>query len=75
MVEVRAVSAFHGPASADARRHGTTGETPAARFEREADRLSPCAGTRPFGQLRDLIRTVHADCAVTVESNALCRGG
>ena len=55
---------------ADARRHGTTGETPAARFEREAERLSPCAGTPPFGQLRDLIRTVHADCAVTVDSNA-----
>ena len=55
---------------ADARRHGTTGETPRARFEREADRLSPCAGTPPFGQLRDLIRTVHADCAVTVDTNA-----
>ena len=55
---------------ADARRHGTTGETPAARFEREAERLAPCAGTPPFGQLRDLIRTVHADCAVTVDTNA-----
>ncbi len=55
---------------ADARRHGTTGETPAARFEREADRLGPCAGRPPFGQLRDLIRTVHADCAVTVDTNA-----
>ena len=55
---------------ADARRHGTTGETPRARFAREAERLSPCAGTPPFGQLRDLIRTVHADCAVTVDTNA-----
>ena len=55
---------------ADVRRHGTTGETPRARFEREADRLSACAGTPPFGQLRDLIRTVHADCAVTVDNNA-----
>ena len=55
---------------ADVRRHGTTGETPLARFGREAERLSPCAGTPPFGQLRDLIRTVHADCAVTVDTNA-----
>ena len=55
---------------ADVRRHGTTGKTPLARFQREADRLSPCAGTPPFGQLRDLIRTVHADCAVTVDTNA-----
>ena len=55
---------------ADVRRHGTTGETPAARFEREAERLAPCAGTPPFGQLRDLVRTVHADCAVTVDTNA-----
>ncbi len=55
---------------ADARVHGTTGEAPLARFERdEAGRLGPCAGT-PFGQLRDLIRTVSADCAVTVDTNA-----
>ena len=56
---------------ADKRRHGTTGEAPLARFERdEAGRLAPCAGRPPFGQLRDLVRTVHADCAVTVDTNA-----
>ena len=56
---------------ADVRRHGTTGEAPLARFERdEADRLSPCAGRPPFGQLRDPIRTVSADCAVAVDANA-----
>ena len=55
---------------ADKRRHGTTGEAPLARFEREAERLAPCAGKPPFGRLRDLIRTVHADCAVTVDTNA-----
>ena len=56
---------------ADARRHGTTGEAPLARFERdEAKRLAPIAGRPPFGQLRDLIRTVSADCAVTVGTNA-----
>lgn len=55
---------------ADRRRHGTTGEPPLARFEREAGRLAPCAGRPPFGQLRDLIRTVHADCSVTVGTNA-----
>ena len=55
---------------ADMRRHGTTGEVPLARFEREAERLAPCAGKPPFGRLRNLIRTVHADCAVTVDTNA-----
>ena len=56
---------------ADKRRHGTTGEAPRLRFERdEANRLVPCAGRPPFGQLRDLIRTVHADCAVTMDTNA-----
>lgn len=56
---------------ADVRRHGTTGEAPLARFERdEAKRLAPCAGRPPFGQLRDLIRTVSADCAVAVDTNA-----
>ena len=55
---------------ADRRRHGTTGETPLARFAREAESLRPCAGRPPFGQLRDLHRTVHADCAVVVDTNA-----
>ena len=55
---------------ADRRLHGTTGETPLARFEREAERLRPRPGLPPFGQLRDLVRTVHADCAVVVDTNA-----
>ena len=55
---------------ADRRRHGTTGEVPLHRFAREAECLRPCAGRPPFGQLRDLIRTVHADCAVVVDTNA-----
>ena len=55
---------------ADKRRHGTTGEVPLIRFEREAALLRPCADRPPFGQLRDLIRTVHADCAVVVDTNA-----
>ena len=55
---------------ADARRHGTTGEAPRARFERdEAERLAPCAGRPPFGQPRDLIRKVAADCTVAVDTN------
>ena len=55
---------------ADRRRHGTTGEVPLERFAREAENLRPCAGRPPFGQLRDLIRTVHPDCAVVVDTNA-----
>ena len=55
---------------ADRRRHGTTGEVPLRRFAREAECLRPCADRPPFGQLRDLVRTVHADCAVVVDTNA-----
>ena len=55
---------------ADRRRHGTTGEVPLERFAREAELLRPCADRPPFGQLRDLVRTVHADCAVVVDTNA-----
>ena len=55
---------------ADRRRHGTTGEVPLERFAREAKCLRPCAGQPAFGQLRDLLRTVHADCAVVVDTNA-----
>ena len=55
---------------ADRRRHGSTGEVPLERFEKEAECLLPCAGHPPFGQLRDLVRTVHADCAVVVDTNA-----
>ena len=55
---------------ADRRRHGTTGEVPLERFAREAKSLRPCAGRPPFGQLRDLTRTVHTDCAVVVDTNA-----
>ena len=56
---------------ADRRRHGTTGEVP-SRTASPGKRscLRPCTGRPPFGQLRDLIRTVHADCAVIVDTNA-----
>ena len=55
---------------ADVRLHGTTGETPLARFEREAGHLRPRPGLPPFGQLRDLVRTVQADCTVLLDTNA-----
>ena len=40
------------------------------RWRRAAALLRRCADRPPFGQLRDLIRTVHADCAVMVDTNA-----
>jgi hypothetical protein len=56
---------------ADARIHGTTGEAPLARFCRvEAQALRPLAGIPPFQVLRDLVRTVQADCAIEVDGNA-----
>jgi transposase len=56
---------------ADARVHGTTGETPALRFTRdEAAALRPLGGTPPFITARDLLRRVGADCAIEVDGNA-----
>lgn len=56
---------------ADVREHGTTGEAPMARFQREeAAALRPLEGRPPFRQVRDLIRRVSSDCCVEVDTNA-----
>lgn len=56
---------------ADVRVHGTTGETPRERFERdEAAALRSPAGFPPFMTARDLLRRVGADCAIEVDGNA-----
>jgi transposase len=56
---------------ADARVHGTTGETPRERFERdEAAALDSPTGTPPFITARELLRRVGADCAIEVDGNA-----
>jgi transposase len=56
---------------ANVRVHGTTGEAPIARFERdEAHRLKPLGGRPAFGSLRELTRTVGNDCAVEVDTNS-----
>jgi hypothetical protein len=58
-------------AIADVRVHGTTGEPPLVRFERdEAAALRPIAGRPPFRQIRELMRKVQADCAVEIDTNA-----
>ena len=45
---------------ADVRVHGTTGEAPLVRFERdEAKTLRPLNGRPPFRQIRELTRVVH----------------
>jgi transposase len=56
---------------ANARVHGTTGETPMARFAREeAARLKPL-GQRPgFGSLRELTRIVSHEACVDVDANS-----
>ena len=52
---------------ADVRVHGTTGEAPIARFQREeVAALRPFAGRPPFRQLRELTRRVHNDGCVDV---------
>ncbi len=56
---------------ADLRVHGTTGEPPRVRFERdEAMALKPITGRPPFRQIRELVRKVQADCAVEVDTNS-----
>lgn len=56
---------------ADVRVHGTTGEPPRLRFERdEATALRSLAGTPPFMSARDLLRRVGADCAIELDGNA-----
>lgn len=56
---------------ANARIHGTTGEAPMARFERdEAHRLKPLSGRPSSGLLRELSRIVGNDCAVEVDTNS-----
>jgi transposase len=56
---------------ANVRVHGTTGEAPIIRFEREeSHRLKPLGGRPSFGSLRELTRVVGNDCAVEVDRNS-----
>lgn len=55
---------------ADQRVHGTTGEVPMVRFEREERQaLRPLSGKPPFRQMRELIRCVQNDGCVDVDTN------
>ena len=54
---------------ADVRVHGTTGETPLARFEREATALKPLPVKAPFLQVRELTRRVHTDACIELDTN------
>jgi transposase len=56
---------------ANIRMHGTTGEAPIERFERdEVHRLKPLGGKPSFGSLRELSRIVGNDCAIEVDTNS-----
>jgi transposase len=55
---------------ADVRVHGTTGELPRTRFvEAEAAALQPLPDKPPFVAEREVLRVVHNDACVEVESN------
>ncbi len=55
---------------ADTRVHGTTGEVPLQRFEREERQaLRGIQGKAPFLQVRELARRVHTDACVEVDTN------
>jgi transposase len=55
---------------ADRRVHGTTGEAPIVRFERE-ERLAlrPLSGRPPFRQVREVVRRVQNDGCVDIDTN------
>jgi transposase len=56
---------------ADQRVHGTTGEAPLARFEREeARRLRPLNGKPSFRRVREVARRVQSDGCVELDTNA-----
>ena len=56
--------------TADTRIHGTTGEVPNERFEREESKaLKSIDGIPPFRVMREVVRTVQADCVVMVNDN------
>lgn len=55
---------------ADVRVHATTGERPAARFRAaEAAALAPLEGRAPFRQVREVVRRVHSDACVELDTN------
>jgi hypothetical protein len=56
---------------ADTRVHGTTGEAPRLRFDRdEAHVLRSAVGITPFLASRELVRKVTSDRSVEVDGNA-----
>jgi hypothetical protein len=55
---------------ADVRVHGTTGEPPIERFERdERAALRPLPSKAPFLQVRELARRVHTDACIELDTN------
>lgn len=55
---------------ADVRVHGTTGESPIERFERDERRaLRPLLSKAPFLQVRELFRRVHTDACIELDTN------
>lgn len=55
---------------ADVRVHGTTGEAPIERFERdERAALKPLQAKAPFLQVRELTRRVHTDACIELDTN------
>ena len=54
---------------ADTRVHGTTGEPPIVRFDREAAALKPLPAKAPFLQVRELTRRVHTDACIELDTN------
>lgn len=70
MAELEAHLAWWMREVADVRVHGTTGEAPLERFEREERQaLCPIAGRPGFQPLRECVRRVHTDACVELETN------
>jgi transposase len=53
----------------DVRIHGTTGEKPLERYQKEWPHLQPLKDRPPFFQIRELQRVVHNDACIEVDTN------
>jgi transposase len=53
----------------DKRIHGTTGEQPLERYQKELPYLRPIKDRPPFFQVREMQRVVHTDACIEVDTN------
>jgi transposase len=56
-------------AIADERIHGTTGEKPKERFQRDEAKMLQPSDKSPFNQMKEVQRIVHSDACIEIDTN------